>query len=216
MWRGSHGLSARRARRTKSRGPKGLQLEVGARRAPKLLVYTYCCSLLQKETSFLHEILWTLCCTCGTSRFTKINDKWFLCKILFKTQRDAITKKVISDKNVVPTNILVTPQLLYVPTKTKKQNQPSPINFGVRIYIIAVWCEDDHRLQTFVCITFALTFVYHIHMHCFRRICVLFPKRTNTINITIGGKKWVTLIYSKMGPVEPEIVVHCCTPSLCW
>ena len=36
--RGSHGLSARRARRTKSRGPKGLQLEVGARRAPKLLV----------------------------------------------------------------------------------------------------------------------------------------------------------------------------------
>ena len=36
--RGSHGLSARRARRTKSKGPKGLQLEVGARRAPKLLV----------------------------------------------------------------------------------------------------------------------------------------------------------------------------------
>ena len=34
LWRGSHGLSARRARRTKSRGPKGLQLEVGARRAP--------------------------------------------------------------------------------------------------------------------------------------------------------------------------------------
>ena len=33
------GLSARRARRTKSRGPKGLQLEVGARRAPRLLVY---------------------------------------------------------------------------------------------------------------------------------------------------------------------------------
>ena len=32
------GLSARRARRTKSRGPKGLQLEVGARRAPRLLV----------------------------------------------------------------------------------------------------------------------------------------------------------------------------------
>ena len=29
------------ARRTKSRGPKGLQLEVGARRAPKLLVCTY-------------------------------------------------------------------------------------------------------------------------------------------------------------------------------
>ena len=35
---GSHGLSARRAQRTKSRGPKGLQVEVGARRAPKLLV----------------------------------------------------------------------------------------------------------------------------------------------------------------------------------
>ena len=33
------GLSARRARRTKSRGPKGLQIEVGARRAPRLLVY---------------------------------------------------------------------------------------------------------------------------------------------------------------------------------
>ena len=33
--RGSHGLSAQRARRTKSRGPKGLQLEVGARRAPQ-------------------------------------------------------------------------------------------------------------------------------------------------------------------------------------
>ena len=44
--RGSHGLSARRARRTKSRrpegpkgGPKGHRLEVGARRAPKLLVF---------------------------------------------------------------------------------------------------------------------------------------------------------------------------------
>ena len=32
------GLSARRVRRTKSIGPKGLQLEVGARRAPRLLV----------------------------------------------------------------------------------------------------------------------------------------------------------------------------------
>ena len=32
--RGSYGLSARRAGRTKSRGPKGLQLEVRARRAP--------------------------------------------------------------------------------------------------------------------------------------------------------------------------------------
>ena len=39
--RGSHGLSARRARRTNSRGPKGLQLEVGARRAPRLLVFKY-------------------------------------------------------------------------------------------------------------------------------------------------------------------------------
>ena len=39
--RGSHSLSAQRARRTKSRGPKGLQLEVGARRAPKLLVFSY-------------------------------------------------------------------------------------------------------------------------------------------------------------------------------
>ena len=38
LWRGSHGLSARRTRRRKSRTPKGLQLEVGARRAPRLLV----------------------------------------------------------------------------------------------------------------------------------------------------------------------------------
>ena len=45
--RGSHGLSARRARRTKSSrpegpkaGPKGRKLEVGARRAPRLLVLT--------------------------------------------------------------------------------------------------------------------------------------------------------------------------------
>ena len=45
--RGSHGLSARRARRTKSSrpegpkaGPKGRQLEVGAQRAPRLLVYS--------------------------------------------------------------------------------------------------------------------------------------------------------------------------------
>ena len=43
--RGSHGLSARRARRTRSMmpegqkaGPKGRQLEVGAQRAPRLLV----------------------------------------------------------------------------------------------------------------------------------------------------------------------------------
>ena len=32
--RGSHGLSARRARRTKSRCLNGLQLEVGPRRSP--------------------------------------------------------------------------------------------------------------------------------------------------------------------------------------
>ena len=31
-------LSARRVRRTGSKGPKGLQLDVGARRAPRLLV----------------------------------------------------------------------------------------------------------------------------------------------------------------------------------
>ena len=37
--RGSHGLSARRAQRTKSIGPKGLQLEVRAPRASGLLVY---------------------------------------------------------------------------------------------------------------------------------------------------------------------------------
>ena len=37
----SHGLSARRAWRTKSRGLKGLQLEVAARRAPRLLACEY-------------------------------------------------------------------------------------------------------------------------------------------------------------------------------
>ena len=41
LMHGSHGLSARRAWRTKSRGPKGRQLEVGARRAPRLLVLIY-------------------------------------------------------------------------------------------------------------------------------------------------------------------------------
>ena len=35
------GLSAPRARRTKSKGPKGLQLEVGVQRAPRLLVFLY-------------------------------------------------------------------------------------------------------------------------------------------------------------------------------
>ena len=39
--RGSHGLNARRARRTESRGPKGLHSEVWARRAPRLLVMLY-------------------------------------------------------------------------------------------------------------------------------------------------------------------------------
>ena len=34
----SHGLSARRGQRTKSRGPKGLQVEVGAQGTPRLLV----------------------------------------------------------------------------------------------------------------------------------------------------------------------------------
>ena len=34
---GSRGLSVRRGRRMKSRGPKGLQLEVGALRAPWIL-----------------------------------------------------------------------------------------------------------------------------------------------------------------------------------
>ena len=50
--RGSHGLSARRARRTKSRmpegqkaGPKGRQLEVGAQRAPRLLVSHNCLTI---------------------------------------------------------------------------------------------------------------------------------------------------------------------------
>ena len=35
------GLSVWRAQRTKSRGPKGPQLEVGARRVPRLLVFLY-------------------------------------------------------------------------------------------------------------------------------------------------------------------------------
>ena len=39
--RGSHGLSAQSARRTKSRGPKGLHLEVRAGRAPRHLVFVY-------------------------------------------------------------------------------------------------------------------------------------------------------------------------------
>ena len=38
LLRGSHGLSARRARRMQSRGSKGLQLEVGARRASTSII----------------------------------------------------------------------------------------------------------------------------------------------------------------------------------
>ena len=44
------GLSARMARRTKSRGPKGLQLEVGAQRAPTLLVLDNGCKTLEKKS----------------------------------------------------------------------------------------------------------------------------------------------------------------------
>ena len=55
--RGSHGLSARRARRTKSRGPKGPQLEVGDRRAPRLLVS----SIKSIHVSGLNLLL-HLCC----------------------------------------------------------------------------------------------------------------------------------------------------------
>ena len=43
------GLSARRAQRTKSRGPKGLQLDVGARRAPRLLVCNISSTSLQHQ-----------------------------------------------------------------------------------------------------------------------------------------------------------------------
>ena len=45
MGRGSHGLGARRATSSRPKGPKavpkGRQLEVGPRRGPRLLVYTY-------------------------------------------------------------------------------------------------------------------------------------------------------------------------------
>ena len=41
--RESLGMSARRFAKDMSRGPKGLKLEVGAQRAPKLLVYIYNC-----------------------------------------------------------------------------------------------------------------------------------------------------------------------------
>ena len=69
MLRGSHGLSARRARRTKSRrpkgpkgGPKGRRLEVGARRAPKLLVCNH--YILEDNPEV------------GNSEFSAINDCW--------------------------------------------------------------------------------------------------------------------------------------------
>ena len=49
-WARHTGLSARRAGRTKSRGPKGLQLEVGPGGAPKLLVFIYeLCSIYLSE-----------------------------------------------------------------------------------------------------------------------------------------------------------------------
>ena len=50
----SHGLSARRAQRTKSRGPKGLLLEVGARRAPRLLV-------IYKIHRLIHDVNDSIC-----------------------------------------------------------------------------------------------------------------------------------------------------------
>ena len=64
----STGLSARRAWRTKSRGPKGLHLEVGARRAPRLLsqIFRYVlldlskafCSISDYLTSTFPEYFW--------------------------------------------------------------------------------------------------------------------------------------------------------------
>ena len=60
LLQGSHGLSARRAQRTKSRGPKGLQLEVGARRAPRLVAYIYCFQAVQH----LDKSLWNILSKC--------------------------------------------------------------------------------------------------------------------------------------------------------
>ena len=52
------GPSARRARGTKSRGPKGIELEVGARRAPRLLVqYIPIIPHPQLPSPFLHPAL---------------------------------------------------------------------------------------------------------------------------------------------------------------
>ena len=69
--RGSHGLSGRRARRTKSSrpegpkaGPKGRKLEVGARRAPRLLVHKYFLIdiNINRSTSSLHFSCGVLSC----------------------------------------------------------------------------------------------------------------------------------------------------------
>ena len=63
-WRGSQGLSARRARRTKSSrpegpyaGPKGRQLEVGVRRAPRLLVVFIYLSHMSYTISNVHALI---------------------------------------------------------------------------------------------------------------------------------------------------------------
>ena len=59
-------------RRTKSRGPKGLQLEVAARRPPRLLVQSYLSTLsysLERQVYFLCpknlEIRRSMCTSCG-------------------------------------------------------------------------------------------------------------------------------------------------------
>ena len=89
------GPSARRARGTKSRGPKGLQLEVGARRAPRLLVFniwaahrpallyhhlldpTFLTPSGQKwlRTVFGRGVFWDLPVTCGGYPKKKIDLK---------------------------------------------------------------------------------------------------------------------------------------------
>ena len=58
------GLSARRARRTKLRGQKGLHLEVGARRAPRLLVISILLlfSRLSVPTLLDVLVLWAALC----------------------------------------------------------------------------------------------------------------------------------------------------------
>ena len=52
--RRSHGLSARRAQGIKSRGPKGLHLEVEARRAPQTSSISYCILVKRYWTKILH------------------------------------------------------------------------------------------------------------------------------------------------------------------